>query len=68
MTKQEAEYSLESDVYSHHMYKYICAPCLSEWVSLHTAMGNVRDLYHTMLSVIKDVRWWATYQEPSGLP
>ena len=49
MATQEAEYSLESDVRGHHVYKYIWTACLAERLSLRTDMGDTHDSYHTML-------------------
>ena len=64
MATQEAEHSLESIIRRHHMYKYIWTPCLGERLSLHANMGNAHELYQTnAVSVIKDVRWWATNRE-----
>ena len=47
MATQEAEYSLDSVVCGHHVYKYIWTPCLGERLSLHTGMGNAHDSYHS---------------------
>ena len=51
MTTHEAEYSLESVVRGHHVYKYICTPCLGEQRSLVPICARLVSYY--AVSVIK---------------
>ena len=62
MAAQEAEHSLGSVIRGHHMYKYIWTPCLG-------GCGEcARIVSYYAVSLIKDVRWWTTYQESTALP
>ena len=68
MAKQEAKYSLEIVVHATTCTSTFGLPALIRAAfSLYRYWKCTRLVSYYSVSVIKDVRWWATYRELSAL-